>query len=92
MLNQTFAPGLTPARKEILNMLRSRDGHWHYRFEYKGREYTGNTGLAANERERKSAEKLARGAKAQVTRRPFSRRSLLKSLSWTRLLNFVSGW
>jgi len=47
-------------------MLRSRDGHWHYRFEYKGREYTGNTGLAANERERKSAEKLAKAVKADV--------------------------
>lgn len=47
-------------------MLRPRDGHWHYRFEYKGREYTGNTGLAANERERKNAEKLANAAKAKV--------------------------
>ena len=47
-------------------MLRSREGNWHYRFKYKGREYTGNTGLVANERERKSAEKLAKAAKAGV--------------------------
>ena len=27
--------------------LRSREGNWHYRFELRGHEYTGNTGLAA---------------------------------------------
>ena len=47
-------------------MLRLREGNWHYRFKYNRREYTGNTGLAANERERKSAEKLAKAAKAKV--------------------------
>jgi len=47
-------------------MLRSREGNWHYRFKYKGREYTGNTGLAANAREKKNAEKLAKAAKASV--------------------------
>ena len=38
-------------------MLRSREGNWHYRFKYKGREYTGNTGLVANERERRGARR-----------------------------------
>lgn len=47
-------------------MLRSREGNWHYRFKYKGREYTGNTGLVANERERRNAEKVAKAAKAAV--------------------------
>lgn len=47
-------------------MLRSREGNWHYRFKYKGREYTGNTGLAANERERRSAERVAKAARAGV--------------------------
>lgn len=27
--------------------IRRRNGHWHYRFEYKGKEYSGNSGLAA---------------------------------------------
>jgi integrase len=45
-------------------MLRSREGNWHYRFKYKGREYTGNTGLVANERERRNAERVAKAARA----------------------------
>lgn len=47
-------------------MLRAREGNWHYRFKYRGREYTGNTGLAAIERERKSAERLAKAVKARL--------------------------
>ena len=36
--------------------LRDRHGKWHYRFTLDGREYTGNTDLAAIERNRKAAE------------------------------------
>ncbi len=35
--------------------LRSREGNWHYRFEVDGREYSGNTDLAATERNRNAA-------------------------------------
>jgi integrase len=39
--------------------LRSRNGFWHYRFIWKGLEYTGNTGLAAVVRLRKEALEFA---------------------------------
>ena len=32
-------------------MLRKRRGHWHYRFQLQGREFSGNTGLEATARE-----------------------------------------
>jgi hypothetical protein len=38
--------------------LRRRSGKWHYRFEVDGHEWTGNTGLMATERNRKSAEAI----------------------------------
>lgn len=39
--------------------LRRREGCWHYRFMVGFREYTGNTGLADTERNRKAAEQVA---------------------------------
>ncbi|MGI9075055.1 MAG: tyrosine-type recombinase/integrase [Bryobacteraceae bacterium] len=38
--------------------LRKRENHWHYRFKYLGREHTANTGLAATERNRTSAQRI----------------------------------
>jgi integrase len=35
--------------------LRPRNGHWHYRFEYKGKEYSGSTGLAATPQNKREA-------------------------------------
>lgn len=35
--------------------LRKRGGNWHYRFKYKGREYTGNTDLAATPQNKREA-------------------------------------
>src|SRR3974377_1082085 len=35
--------------------IRAREGNWHYRFEVHGREYSGNTDLAATERNRSAA-------------------------------------
>lgn len=35
--------------------LRKRSGKWHYRFEYKGQEYTGSTDLAATSQGKKEA-------------------------------------
>jgi integrase len=66
ILNVRYRLGWNLARKELQIMLRSREGNWHYRFKYRGREYTGNTGLVANERERRNAEKVAKAAKAAV--------------------------
>lgn len=38
--------------------LRPRQGKWHYRFEVDGHEWTGNTGLAATERNRTAAQSV----------------------------------
>ncbi len=38
--------------------LRMRNGYWHYRFKYKGQEYTGNTDLAATEQNNKAAQAI----------------------------------
>src|SRR4051812_36523899 len=46
--------------------LRSREGHWHYRFEVDGHEWTGNTGLAATERNRKAAQRTELEAKQMI--------------------------
>jgi integrase len=43
--------------------IRSREGNWHYRFQVDGHEYTGNTGLAATERNKSAA--LREEAKAR---------------------------
>jgi integrase len=39
--------------------IRKRDGFWHFRFTFRGVEYSGNTGLAATERNRKEAKQFA---------------------------------
>jgi hypothetical protein len=36
-------------------MLRKRRGNWHYRFQIKGQTFSGNTGSAATERNRRDA-------------------------------------
>ena len=48
-------------------MLRKRRGHWHYRFQIDGRQYSGNTGLEASERNRKSALEFAKRKHAEAT-------------------------
>lgn len=80
-------------------MLREREGNWHYRFKYRGREYTGNTGLAAIERERKNAEKLAKAVKARVIaealqppkplEKPFSD-AAVEFLRWCEMVEYRS--
>ncbi len=47
--------------------LRQRDGNWHYRFWVDGREYTGNTALAATERNRTGATRVEAKARELVT-------------------------
>lgn len=42
--------------------LRQRNGHWHYRFKYKGQEYTGNTDLAATPQNKKDAQAIETAA------------------------------
>lgn len=42
--------------------IRRRRGHWHYRFTFDGKEYTGSTGLEDIERNRKRAEQMAADA------------------------------
>jgi integrase len=46
--------------------LRTRDGKWHYRFEVDGHEWTGSTGLAATERNRRAAERVELEARQAV--------------------------
>src|SRR5271157_5709489 len=38
--------------------IRARGTNWHYRFQFKGKEYTGNTGLQVSRRNREKAEKI----------------------------------
>jgi integrase len=46
--------------------LRNRDGHWHYRFEVDGHEWSGSTGLAATERNRKAALRVEIEARQMI--------------------------
>src|SRR5690242_20623464 len=46
--------------------LRSRHGKWHYRFEVDGHEWSGSTGLAATERNRKAAERVQLEARQAI--------------------------
>jgi integrase len=46
--------------------LRAREGHWHYRFEVDGHEWSGNTGLVATERNRKAAERAELAARQAI--------------------------
>lgn len=57
--------------------IRKREGFWHYRFQLNGQQYSGTTGLAAIERNRKAAREFeaARRAEAKEEARgiPFSK-------------------
>src|SRR3972149_9292683 len=46
--------------------LRERKGHWHFRFEIQGREYSGNTGELAPEEHRGGAELFEPHARAKI--------------------------
>lgn len=46
--------------------IRPRNGKWHYRFEVDGHEWTGSTGLAATERNRKAAERIELEARQAI--------------------------
>ena len=46
--------------------LRERSGNWHYRFKVGGHTWTGDTGLAATERNRNAAERKEADAYKQV--------------------------
>lgn len=51
--------------------LRVRHGKWHYRFAVDGHEWTGNTGLVANEHNRRSAEAIQVEAWKTITQGKF---------------------
>jgi site-specific recombinase XerD len=54
--------------------LRKRGGNWHYRFKYKGREYTGNTDLAATPQNKTEALLIkAEALKTLKSGRPLAR-------------------
>ncbi len=38
--------------------IRARGTNWHYRFQFKGKEYAGNTGLQVSRRNQKKAQKI----------------------------------
>lgn len=46
--------------------LRARHGHWHYRFEIAGHEWSGDTGLVDSERNRKAAERVELEARQAI--------------------------
>jgi hypothetical protein len=50
--------GWRKAWKEKNLTLRKRSGNWHYRFEYKGQEYSGNTDLAATPQNKTEAHEI----------------------------------
>ncbi len=49
-----------------LHNLRNRDGQWHYRFKFRGREYSGPTGLDAVDSNLNAAEEIAAAKLAQI--------------------------
>jgi hypothetical protein len=59
--------------------LRKRSGKWHYRFQYKGQEYTGSTDLAATSQNMREAngieaealKALKSGRSVSLRGRPF---------------------
>jgi integrase len=59
----------TGERRLKLMNVRIRDGQWHYRFNFRGREYSGPTGLAAESSNRTAAEAVARAKRAELERR-----------------------
>jgi len=48
--------------------LRKRNGNWHYRFEYKGQEYTANTDLAATPQNMREAGEIETDALKSLKR------------------------
>jgi integrase len=44
------------------------DGTWHYRFNFRGREYSGPTGLAGEDSNRSAAEEFAQSRRAELKR------------------------
>lgn len=46
--------------------LRKRSGKWHYRFKYRGQEYTGNTDLAATPQNKGAASDIESEARKQL--------------------------
>jgi integrase len=53
------------SKKESHN-LRNRAGQWHYRFKYRGREYSGSTGLAAETSNQNAAEEFVAAKLTQI--------------------------
>lgn len=48
--------------------VRVRDGQWHYRFNFRGREYSGPTGLAGAVSNQSAAEAFAEARKQEIAR------------------------
>jgi integrase len=46
--------------------IRERDGQWHYRFNFRGREYSGPTGLPAGVSNRSAAEEVAMARRREL--------------------------
>src|SRR5579872_5116305 len=66
MLSGKSRRGLSPRAREGKMPIRNREGQWHYRIWVRGREYSGNTGLEATERERKRAERIAEVKRLEI--------------------------
>jgi hypothetical protein len=48
--------------------VRVRDGQWHYRFNFRGREYSGPTGYAGDVSNRSAAEEFAAARRVEIER------------------------
>jgi integrase len=48
--------------------VRVRNGRWHYRFHFRGREYSGSTGFAGDDSNRSVAEEVAAGRRRELER------------------------
>jgi integrase len=49
--------------------VRIRDGQWHYRFNFRGREFSGPTGIAGESSNRTAAEQFAKDQRAALENR-----------------------
>lgn len=56
--------------------VRVRDGQWHYRFNFRGREYTGPTGLSGETSNQSAAEAFADEKRAELERQGFRPRAV----------------
>lgn len=63
-------------------MIRDREGNWHYRFEFQGREFSGNTGLAATERNCSAAKKIEASERGKVKALAAENRLSSRSISF----------